>query len=99
MVTALADRGLESAALRNNPSPIATNRGVDMPVTQALRNEDEKQADAIASLARETHHPVPVVKRVFDAEYARLKANARVTDYLMLFASRHTRDTLLHMRG
>jgi len=84
---------------QNNPSPTATHRGVDMPVPQADRNEDAKQADAIASLARETHHPVPVVRRVFEAEYSRLKANARVTDYLMLFASRHTRDTLLHMRG
>ena len=70
-----------------------------MPVSRADPNEDARQADAIASLARETHHPIPVVRRVFEAEYARLKANARVTDYLMLFASRHTRDALTHMRG
>src|SRR5262249_50756422 len=78
---------------QNNPSPTATHRGVDMPVPQADRNEDAKQADAIASLARETHHPVPVVRRVFEAEYSRLKANAPVTDHLMLCAPRPPRAT------
>ena len=70
-----------------------------MPVIQAQadRNEDAIHADAIASLAKETHKPLPVVKRVFEAEYARLKADARITDYLMLFTSKHTRDALMHM--
>jgi hypothetical protein len=41
------------------------------------------------------HYPLPVVKRVYEAEFARLKADARVTDYLVLFAARRTRDALL----
>ena len=70
-----------------------------MPVIQAQadRTEEVIHADAIASLAKETHKPLPVVRRVFEAEYARLKANARITDYLMLFTSKHTRDVLMHM--
>jgi hypothetical protein len=39
--------------------------------------------------------PAPVVKRVYDAEFARLKSDARITDYLVLFAARRTRDALL----
>jgi Protein of unknown function (DUF3562) len=70
-----------------------------MPVSQADRNEDAMHDDAIATLAKETHHPIPVVRRVFEAEYARLKADARIPDYLMLFAARHTRHTLIHTRG
>ena len=59
------------------------------------RNEDAVNQDAITSIAKEMHYPVPVVKRVYDAEFARLKAGARVTDYLVLFAARRTKDALL----
>jgi hypothetical protein len=41
------------------------------------------------------HYPLPVVRRVYEAEFARLKAGARITDYLVLFAARRTRDALL----
>jgi hypothetical protein len=40
------------------------------------------------------HRPVPVVKRVYDEQFARLRSQARITDYLVLFASRRTRDVL-----
>ena len=56
--------------------------------------EEALNADAIAALAEETRQPLPVVKEIFDDQYARLKANARVTDYLVLFATRRTRDAL-----
>jgi Protein of unknown function (DUF3562) len=59
------------------------------------RNEDAVNQDAITSIAKEMHYPLPVVKRVYDAEFARLKAGARITDYLVLFAARRTRDALL----
>jgi len=59
------------------------------------RNEDAINEDTITTLAREMHYPFPVVKRVYLAEFARLKADARVTDYLVLFAARKTRDVLL----
>ena len=56
-------------------------------------------AQAIASLAKETSTPIPVVKRVYNAEYVRLNAFAKHKDYLVLFATRHTRDALLRTRG
>jgi hypothetical protein len=59
------------------------------------RNEDAINQDTITSIAQEMHYPLPVVKRVYEAEFARLKADARVTDYLVLFAARRTRDALL----
>ena len=62
------------------------------------RDEDAINQDAITSIAQEMHYPLPVVKRVYDSEFARLKAGARVKDYLVLFAARRTRDTLLANR-
>jgi hypothetical protein len=57
--------------------------------------QDAINQDAITSIAQEMHYPLPVVKRVYEAEFARLKAGARITDYLVLFAARRTRDALL----
>ena len=62
------------------------------------RDEDAINQDTITSIAQETHYPLPIVKRVYEAEFARLKANARITDYLVLFAARRTRDALLASR-
>lgn len=58
------------------------------------RDEDAINQDTILSLVQETHYPLPIVTRVYEAEFARLKAEARITDYLVLFAARRTRDTL-----
>lgn len=51
--------------------------------------------DAIEALARETHFPIDEVERVFAVEFARLQREARVADYLVLFASRRARENLL----
>jgi hypothetical protein len=59
------------------------------------RDEDAINHNTITSIAQEMHYPLPVVKRVYDAEFARLKSDARITDYLVLFAARRTRDALL----
>lgn len=58
------------------------------------RAGDATSEDAIASIAQQMHYPVPTVRRVYEAEFARLKAEARLTDYLALFAARRTRATL-----
>ena len=65
-----------------------------MPDSNDL-SENAINQDVITSIAREMNYPVPVVRRVYEAEFARLKADARITDYLVLFAARHTRDALL----
>jgi len=58
-------------------------------------DEDDNHDAVIANIAQEMHYPLPVVKRVFEAEFSRLMAAARITDYVILFASRRTRAELL----
>jgi hypothetical protein len=65
-----------------------------MPIRRSGHDEEVANVDAIASLAEETRRPLPVVKEVYEAEFARLKADATITDYLVLFASRRARDAL-----
>lgn len=48
----------------------------------------------IAALARETRRPVDEVRQVYELELARLKTNARIVDYVPLFASRITKALL-----
>jgi len=60
----------------------------------ASSDQEASNADAIAALAEETHQPLPVVEEIFKEQYARLKATARISDYLALFAARRTRDAL-----
>jgi hypothetical protein len=60
-----------------------------------LSKDESANLDAITALARETHHPLPIVKRIYEAELSRLREDARITDYVSLFASRRTRDALL----
>ena len=70
------------------PGDISMHRG-HIEVDQEAINRE-----AIVELAKSTHRPVPVVKRVYDEQFARLQSQARITDYLVLFASRRTRDVL-----
>jgi hypothetical protein len=57
-------------------------------------DQEAVSLSAIEALARETSRPLDEVKEVYEGEFARLSNGARVTDYLVLFASRRTRDTL-----
>ena len=52
----------------------------------------------ITSIAEDVHYPLPIVKRIYEDEFARLQALARVTDYVVLLACRRTRDRLLSAR-
>ena len=52
-------------------------------------------ADPIEDLAQRTNRPVAEVRQIYEMELARLKVDARVTDYLTLFASRRAREILL----
>lgn len=68
-----------------------------MSERRSLKGDVDHDA-IITSIAQEVHYPIPIVKRIYEDEFARLKAVARVTDYLVLFASRRTRDLLLSAR-
>jgi hypothetical protein len=50
--------------------------------------------DAIGELARETGQPIARVRQVYEEQFARLAANARIRDYLALFAMKRTRERL-----
>ena len=51
--------------------------------------------DAIEALANDLGRPIEEVKQAFEAEFNRLKASARITDFLVLFASRQTRNLFI----
>src|SRR5215471_19893029 len=59
-------------------------------------DEEAVSQSAIEALARETEHSIDEVRDIYEGEFARLRDGARVHDYLVLFASRRTRDRLVH---
>lgn len=66
-----------------------------------LYSDDDQEkisTSTIESLAREMSRPVSEVKDIYEGEFARLREGARIHDYLVLFASRRTRDVLAHRR-
>lgn len=67
-----------------------------MGLLNAGEDQAAKNLSAIEELARESSLPVEEVKEVYENELARLRDGARITDFLILFASRRTRDTLAH---
>ena len=59
------------------------------------REEEALHQSVVNALAQEIHQPVENVKIVYEVELARLKARAKVKDYLALLASRRAREKLL----
>jgi predicted extracellular nuclease len=57
--------------------------------------EQAKNAEVIAALAQETRRPLDEVREVYEGELARLKTDARITDYVALFASRSAKARLV----
>lgn len=68
--------------------------GATMRQIQNDGNAERSSTGIIAMIATETHRSFDEVKRVYDDEYARLKSDALIFDYLALFATRRTRDIL-----
>ena len=50
--------------------------------------------EEIERLARETGYAIPVARRIYESEYAKLKLDATVTGYLAVLAMRHTGEVL-----
>ena len=63
------------------------------------REEEALHQSVVNALAEEIHQPVANVKTVYEGEFARLKSNAKVRDYLALLASRRAREKLLGKRA
>ena len=56
--------------------------------------EAHAHEDAIESLAAETRMPPAHVRSVYERELIRLKPDARIKDYLLVFAIRKAREAL-----
>jgi Protein of unknown function (DUF3562) len=61
-------------------------------------DQEAVSQNAIEALARETSRPVGEVKGIYEDQFARLREGARIHDFLVLFASRRTRDVLASRR-
>ena len=59
------------------------------------RDEEALHQSMVNALAQEIRQPVENVKIVYEGEFARLKARAKIKDYLALLTSRRTREKLL----
>jgi hypothetical protein len=80
-------------------SQIRHKRGVMASQIYRNSNEQATSLSAIELLARETQRPVDEVRDVYESEFARLKQDAKINDYLVLFASRRARDVLERRRN
>ena len=59
----------------------------------ALAADPEALNDgAIGDLAHETGEPIDRVRKVYEQEFARLAATARIPDFLVVLAMKHTRE-------
>jgi hypothetical protein len=65
-----------------------------MPNISDDANEESIHLRAIRALAAEFGQPVGEVAEVYESEVARLELNAKVADFVALFAARRTRDRL-----
>jgi len=59
-------------------------------------DQEAVSLSAIEALARETSRPLDEVKGIYEDQFAQLREGARIFNYLVLFASRRTRDVLAH---
>jgi len=59
------------------------------------RDEEALHQSVVNALAQEIRQPLENVKIVYEGEFARLKARAKVKDYLALLTSRRTREKLV----
>ena len=66
-----------------------------------LRIDDGRKRFAreeVEQLAKQTGHLIAVAQRVYDAEYDKLRDDAKVTDFVAVLALRHTRERLLALQ-
>jgi hypothetical protein len=68
--------------------------GQPLPSDAPPRHDEARNADTIAALSAETRQPLELVRQIFEEQYARLKATARIPNYVVLFAIRRTTEVL-----
>jgi len=62
-----------------------------MELPHRNQNDEALHRREIERLAQKIGKPISLVEPVYEAEFARLKRAAKVTNYLGVFASRRTR--------
>ena len=67
-------------------------------IAQRLYGDDDMTASVVEAIASETQRSLDEVRQVYASEFALLSSDARVTDYLVLFATRRTRAALAARR-
>lgn len=65
-----------------------------MPQLYDSPDQETLHLKAIKSLAVETGQEFALVRQVYEAEFTRLRAGAHLTDYVLLFSCRRTREIL-----
>ena len=54
--------------------------------------------EQVEHLAKQTGHVIAVAQKMFQSEYERLREDAKVTDFVVVLALRHTREKLLALQ-
>jgi hypothetical protein len=70
--------------------------GAGMDEVYSDADERANSIEAIQELAQATNRPLAEVQEVYEFELAKLKVDARIMDFVPLFASRRTRARLSH---
>ena len=65
-----------------------------MPQLYDNPDQEALHLKAMRSLATETGYEFAVVRQVYEAELARLRAGAHLTEYVLLLSCRRARETL-----
>jgi hypothetical protein len=55
-------------------------------------------SEEVEQLAKQTGHVIAVARKVYDAEYDKLRNDAKVTDFVAVLALRRTRERLLALQ-
>jgi hypothetical protein len=71
-----------------------TNRGTTIRALYKDHKDEALHQRAIEKLARKLNRPIAPVKLVYEDEYSRLKIDAKVTNFLGVFASRRSETRL-----
>ena len=77
----------------------AHHQGRHMPTPYDTTSEAALHEDAIEALIAETHLPPHAVRSAYEREYQRLRTEAQVKDFLVLFTVRRAREALRRLRG
>jgi hypothetical protein len=69
--------------------------GTPLRIDEGLKRRAREEVE---QLAKQTGHLIAVAQKVYDAEYDKLRDDAKVTDFVAVLALRRTRERLLALQ-